>query len=135
MAATGASAQLHCPVPAHPRLPMAYSARQTPSDARAQDQPCCAQPSAVVHNGRYRRSLALPTTAVYPQSPLLVAALGLAELLGERGDLDEAEQILRAGADTSNGFAAWALADLLARRIGQDGSIVTGTPIPAEPLL
>ncbi len=77
----------------------------------------------------------MPTTAVYPQSPLLVAALGLAELLGERGDLDEAEQILRAGADTSNGFAAWALADLLARRIGQDGSIVTGTPIPAEPLL
>jgi hypothetical protein len=49
------------------------------------------------------------------------AALGLVELLGERGDLDEAEQILRACADTGNDFAAWALAG----RIGPDQSIVT----------
>ena len=40
----------------------------------------------------------------------------LAGLLAERGDLDEAEQILRARADAGDRDAAWELADLLAER-------------------
>ena len=44
------------------------------------------------------------------------AALQLADLQAERGDFDEAEQILRARADAGDQFAAMRLADLLAGR-------------------
>jgi hypothetical protein len=44
------------------------------------------------------------------------AAVRLAILLADRGDLDEAEQILRARADAGNGYAAERLAGLLADR-------------------
>jgi hypothetical protein len=43
-------------------------------------------------------------------------AVGLADLLAERGDLDEAAQILRARADAGDEHAARRLADLLAER-------------------
>ena len=50
-----------------------------------------------------------------------LAAVRLAELLAERGDLDEATQILRARADADYGYAAWRLAELLAQRGDLDG--------------
>jgi TPR repeat protein len=49
------------------------------------------------------------------------AAWRLAGLLAKRGDLDEAEQVLRARADAGDGDAAWRLADLLAKRGDLDG--------------
>jgi hypothetical protein len=47
------------------------------------------------------------------------AAVLLAELLAQRGDLDEAEQVLRAAADAGNEDAASALPGLLAQQ-GRD---------------
>ena len=52
--------------------------------------------------------------------------LRLAELLAERGDLDEAEQILRAAADAGDEDAAWRLAELLAKRGDLDGRQICG---------
>ena len=49
------------------------------------------------------------------------ASLKLATLLADRGDLDGAERILRAGADADRKEAARLLADLLARRGDLDG--------------
>jgi thioredoxin-like negative regulator of GroEL len=51
----------------------------------------------------------------------VLAALRLADLLIERGDLDGAEQVLRAGADAGDLVAAGQLADLLAERGDLDG--------------
>ena len=58
------------------------------------------------------------------------AASRLAELLAERGDLDEAEQILRARADAGDGHAAWQLAELLADARRPGRSCAPG-PTPA----
>ena len=49
------------------------------------------------------------------------AAVGLAGLLADRGDLDGAEHILRARADTGDEYAAGRLAGLLADRGDLDG--------------
>ena len=49
------------------------------------------------------------------------AARRLARLLAERGDLDEAIQIMRAGADAGDLGAAWQLADLLADLLIKQG--------------
>jgi thioredoxin-like negative regulator of GroEL len=49
------------------------------------------------------------------------AAGQLAGLLEKRGDLDEAEQMLRIGADADDPSAAWKLARLLAERGDMDG--------------
>jgi hypothetical protein len=49
------------------------------------------------------------------------AAERLAELLADRGDLDGATQVLRAGADAGNVKAARQLADLLLERGDVDG--------------
>ena len=49
------------------------------------------------------------------------AALRLADLLADRGDLDEAVQILRDRANVGDGLAALRLADLLAERSDVDG--------------
>ena len=54
-------------------------------------------------------------------TPATRRATRLADLLAERGDLDEAVQILRARADAGDGVAAGRLADLLARRGDLDG--------------
>jgi hypothetical protein len=50
----------------------------------------------------------------------------LVDLLAGRGDLDEAEQILRARADAGDGEAAHELAELLARRGDLDERRATG---------
>ena len=44
------------------------------------------------------------------------AARRLAELVAERGDLDGAEQILRAQANAGDEYGAWPLADLLTKQ-------------------
>ena len=74
---------------------------------------------SAVHRLLYR--YALPMYRHAADAGNQSAAGRLADLLAQRGDLDEAERILRARADAGDDYAAWRLGDLLAPPGDLDG--------------